>query len=321
MSTLKVPKTPKQFRRFIGFFQYFRAFIPKLGEKLLPFYKLLRQENENVLTDEHHKQIETLRKDLEQACTLSLRLPKANAQYVILTDASFHAAGYVLKTEDYITDQSGKPYKTYVPVSFGSKIFRPTYLKLSIYAKKFLAVHFPFDTFAHILWGSTKPVLVLTDNRSLTRFFQAKTIPSSLWTPLDHVLNFNFFLGHIPGKANAAADYLSRIHVHHHTKLELRFNSQIPVKNVTLKMGMQVPDNSVNAIRFDCRPLKLGNTCSKAFESLSSLHAPNPLDEFDLTDKMTSLYLREEQQKDANIRLVLHWMDSGPISIFEFRIT
>ena len=34
--TLKVPKTPKQIRRFTGFFQDFRAFIPKLGEKLLP---------------------------------------------------------------------------------------------------------------------------------------------------------------------------------------------------------------------------------------------------------------------------------------------
>ena len=312
LSTLKVPKTPKQIRRFIGFFQYFRAFIPKLGEKLLPFYKLLRQENETVLTEEHHKQIEALKKDLEQACTLSLRLPKANAQYVILTDASFYAAGYVLMIEDYITDQSGKTYKTYVPVSFGSKIFTPTYLKLSIYAKEFLAVHFVFDNFAHILWGSTKPVLVLTDNRSLTRFFQAKTIPSSLWTCVDHVLNFNFVLGHIPGKANAAADYLSRIHVHPHTKLELRFNSQIPVKNVQLKMGMQVPDNSVNTIRYDCMPFRLGRTKHKAFEALNSLHAPNPLDDLDLTDKMTPLNLREEQQKDPNIKLVLHWMDTHP---------
>ena len=94
-------------------------------------------------------------------------------------------------------------------------------------------MHFAFDTFAHILWGSSKPVLVLTDNKSLTRFFQAKTIPSSLWTCVDHVLNFNFVLGHIPGKANAAADYLSRIHIQPHTKLELRFNSKIPVADVT----------------------------------------------------------------------------------------
>ena len=154
----------------MGFFQYFRAFIPKLGEKLLPFYKLLRQENETVLTSEYHKRIDELRKNLEQACDLSLRLPTPNARYVLLTDASFYAAGFVLMIEDYITDQAGKTYKTYVPVSFGSKIFTPTYLKLSMYAKEFLAVHFPFDNFAHILWGSTKPVLVLTDNRSLTRF-------------------------------------------------------------------------------------------------------------------------------------------------------
>ena len=34
LSTLKIPKTPKQIGRFIGFFQYFRTFIPNLGEKL-----------------------------------------------------------------------------------------------------------------------------------------------------------------------------------------------------------------------------------------------------------------------------------------------
>ena len=59
-------------------------------------------------------------------------------------------------------------------------------------------------------------------------------------------------------------------------------------------MGMQVQDNSVNAIRKDRMPFKLGNTCSKAFESLNTLHAPNPLDEFDLTDKMISSNLREQ---------------------------
>ena len=123
--------------------------------------------------------------------------------------------------ENYITDESSKTYKTYVPGSFGSKSFTLTYLKLFFYAKDFSAVRFVFDTFAHILWVSTKPVLVLTDKRSLPRFFQAKAIPSCLRTCVDHMFNFNFVLGHTPGKANAAADYLSRIHVHPHTKLEL----------------------------------------------------------------------------------------------------
>ena len=234
----------------------------------------IRKENDIVLTEEHHTCIATLRKDLEQACQMALKLPKADAQYVILTDASFYAAGYVLLIEDYATDQSGKQYKTYVPVSFGSKIFTPTYLKLSIYAKEFLAVHFAFDTFAHILWGTTKPVLVLTDNKSLTRFFQAKTIPSILWTCVDHVLNFNFLLGHIPGKANAAADYLSRIHIQPHTKLELKFNSKIPVADVHLNMGMQVPDNSVNLLKADCEIFMSSEDLKTSLPSLNALHAP-----------------------------------------------
>ena len=94
LATLKPPKTIKQIRRFIGFFQYFRSFIPKLGEKLLPFYQLLRKESDIVLTEEHHKSITTLRKDLEQACQMSLRLPKPNAQNLILTDASFSTQLY-----------------------------------------------------------------------------------------------------------------------------------------------------------------------------------------------------------------------------------
>ena len=146
MFTLKVPKTPKQIRRFIGFFQSFRAFIPKLGEKRLHFTNFYVKKTKLFL------QIETIRKDLEQACTLSLRLPKANARYVILTDASFYAAGYVLMIEDHITDQSGKTYKTYVPVSFGSKIFTPTFLELSIYAKEFWPCILPL-TLLHTFCG------------------------------------------------------------------------------------------------------------------------------------------------------------------------
>ena len=65
LSTLKIPKIVEQIGRFIGFFQYFCSFIPKLGEKLLPFYQLLRKEEDIVLTDEYLNCIATLRKYLE----------------------------------------------------------------------------------------------------------------------------------------------------------------------------------------------------------------------------------------------------------------
>ena len=71
--------------------------------------------------------------------------------------------------------------KTYAPVSFGSKIFNTAQLKMSVYCKVFLSLYFAFETFPHFTWGCEKPVLIMTDNKSLTRFFQAKTIPPSLW--------------------------------------------------------------------------------------------------------------------------------------------
>ena len=96
---LKYRKTRKRLVDFFGFFQYFKAFMPRLGEHLLPSYKLLRQENKTVLTPEHHKSI-----DEKKAGDLSLLMATLNAQEVILTDASLYAAGYVLMIADYITD-------------------------------------------------------------------------------------------------------------------------------------------------------------------------------------------------------------------------
>ena len=91
---------------------------------------------------------------------MTLRLPKVGCWYVILADASYHAAGFVLMIEDYVFNNAGRELKVYSPVTFGSKIFQPAQLKLSIYAKEFLAVHFAFDKFAQIIWGTAKPVLV-----------------------------------------------------------------------------------------------------------------------------------------------------------------
>ena len=68
-----------------------------------------------------------------------------------------------------------------------------------------------FFEFAHILWEATKPTNILTDNKSVTRFFQTKAIPPALWKACDYVLQFKFKKAHIAGSVNTAADFLSRI--------------------------------------------------------------------------------------------------------------
>ena len=139
-----------------------------------------------------------------------------------MTDASFRSAGYALRIEDNPDQKIQSKRKTYAPVAFGSKIFSPAQLKMSMYSKETLAIYMAFVEFAHVLWEATKPTTVLTDNKSVTRFFQTKSVPPALGNACDYVLQFNFKTAHIAGSVNTAADFLSR--------LELKVTEQIRLK-------------------------------------------------------------------------------------------
>ena len=132
LGQIRMPNTVKQVKRLIGFLQFFRKFIPNLGQKLLPYYKLLSNENVFTITSDHHESLNTLKADLTRATELTLRLAKPGLQYVILCDASFHGTGFVLVIEDYLIDQRGKTKKTYAPVSFGLRLFTTIQLNFSV---------------------------------------------------------------------------------------------------------------------------------------------------------------------------------------------
>ena len=150
-----------------------------------------------------------INKALDRCCELALKQPLPNKQIALMTDASFTAAGYAVLIEDDPLEKFTSTRKVYAPVAYGSKTFSPAQLKKSIYAKEFLAIFFAFEEFGHIFWGTQKPVIILTDNKSVTRFFQTKIIPPSLWNACDYIIQFNFTIAHTPGKNNTAADYLS----------------------------------------------------------------------------------------------------------------
>ena len=233
LAIIKMPRNVKTAQRMIGFMQYYRAFIPWLSEKLLPFYKLTRPGSRWYLGPEHWDSLKKLKTDLRNATLRVLRLPLAGKQFVLMTDASDWAAGYVLLIEDYTKDQEGKETKTYAPVAFGSKKFTQGQYNMTTHAKEFLAVYYAFDSFAHILWGiTTKPVIVLTDNKALSSFLQAKTLPPTLCKYVDKILQFEFALSHIPGKANPAADYLSRMHHNPHLHIDITIKGKIPTFEV-----------------------------------------------------------------------------------------
>ena len=117
--------------------------------------------------------------------------------------------------------------KTYAPVAFGSKVFSPSQLKISFYSKKFLAIYMAFLEFPRILWETSKPTIVLMDNKSVTRFFQTKAIPPSLWNACEYVLQFNFKIAHIAGSINTEADFLSRLELKVKEKIHLKIREDV----------------------------------------------------------------------------------------------
>ena len=182
-----------------------------MAEKLNPFYILLKAEIAIKITSELKETFDSVNKALGDACELALKQPIPRKQFVLKTDASLRSADYALMIEDIPDQKIRSKRKTYAPVAFGSKLFSPAQLKMSIYSKEFLAIRMAFLEIALILWEVTKPTIVLTDNKSVTRFFQTKAIPPSLRNACDYVLQFNFKIAHNAGSVNTAVDFFSRL--------------------------------------------------------------------------------------------------------------
>ena len=227
LAKLRFPKSKKALQRYLGFVNYYRNYIPRMAEKLNPFYKLLKTEVPINITSDLKETFDSVNTALSNACELALKQPIPGNQLVLMTDASFRSAGYALMIEDNPDQKVQSKRKTYAPVAFGSKNFSPAQLKMSIYSKEFLAIYMAFLEFAHILWEATKPTIFLTDKKSVTRFLQTKAIPPALWNACDYVLHINFKIAHIAGSVNTAADFLSRLELKITEKICLKIREDI----------------------------------------------------------------------------------------------
>ena len=100
LANVRFPKSKKQVQRFFGFVNYYRSYIPRLSEKLLGFYELLKADTQVKVTEELLDNYKAINAALAKACGLALKQPITGPQYVLVTDASFRASGYALMNED-----------------------------------------------------------------------------------------------------------------------------------------------------------------------------------------------------------------------------
>ena len=180
LDKLRFPKSKKALQRYLGFVNYYRIYIPRMTEKFNPFSKLLKTEVPINIMSELKKTFDSVYKALNDACQKALKQPISGKQLVQMTDAVFRSAGNAVNIEHNPDQKIQSKRKTYVPVAFGSKFSSPAQLKMSSYSKEVLAIYIANLEFAHIMWETTKSTIVLTDNKSVTRFFQTKAISRAL---------------------------------------------------------------------------------------------------------------------------------------------
>ena len=170
----KFPRSKKALQRYIGFLYYYRNCIPRLAERLTPFFQLLKTTDAKTkiqITPDIIKEFREINEALDRCCQLALRQPLPGKQLVLMTDASFQAARYAVLIEDDPNQKYTSARNTYAPIAYGSKTYSLSQIKMSIYAKEFSAIYMAFTEFGHIFSGTTTPVIIMTDSKSVTRFF------------------------------------------------------------------------------------------------------------------------------------------------------
>ena len=137
LNKFRFPKSKKALQRYLGFVNYYRNYIPRMAEKLNPFYKLLKAEVPFNITSELEETFDSVNKALSDACQLALKQPIPGKQLALMTDASFRTAGYALMIEDNPDQKIKSKKKTYAPVAFRSKVFSPHSLRCQFTRKNF----------------------------------------------------------------------------------------------------------------------------------------------------------------------------------------
>ena len=125
LAKLRFPKSKKALQRYLGFVNYYRNYIPRMAEKLHPFYKLLKTEVPINIMSQLKETFDSVNTALSNAFEIALKQPIPGKQLVLMTDASFRSAGYALMIEDNPDLKIQSKRKTYAPRGNRLKNFLP----------------------------------------------------------------------------------------------------------------------------------------------------------------------------------------------------
>ena len=200
---MKMLKTPKGVREFLGMVSYYWKFINRFADATRPMTKLTRKGVKFVWTDECQIGFDYLKTCLTEAPIL--KYPDPSKKYVVFTDASDQAAAAILTQEYTGEDRETKE----MPIAYLSAQFSDTQFKWSTVIKEGYAIYYAVKRWRHYL--DDAEIHLKSDAKSLQRFLAGRTnyVKLDRWSL--QLQGRNIQVEHIPGHKNKAADCLSQL--------------------------------------------------------------------------------------------------------------
>lgn len=188
-----VPTTVTELRGFLGLTGYYRKFVRDYGVIARPLTNLLRK-GQFAWGEEAENAFNELKKAMTSTPTLAL--PDFSAPFIIQTDAFGEGIGAVLS-------QNGQP------IAYMSRSLGVTKKSWSTYAREMLAIVVAIRTWRPYLLG--RHFTIQTDQRSLRYLLEQRILTPEQQKWMSKLVGYDYEITYKPGKANAAADALSRV--------------------------------------------------------------------------------------------------------------
>ena len=193
------PTDKTSLQEFLGLLNYYHRFLPNAAHLLSPLHAMLKKEaGPFTWTDEHATAFAKAKSTLAHAALLVH--PSATATTAVTIDASDKAVGGSL--EQFLDG-------IWKPLAFFSSSLKPAETRYSTFDRELLAMYLAVKKFRHFVEG--RPFHIYTDHKPLTFAMTTSTDYSPRQRRhLSYVAEFTTDIRHLPGKANLAADALSR---------------------------------------------------------------------------------------------------------------
>jgi len=201
VSNWPAPSTLKELQSFLGFANFYRRFIARFSDIVVPLVRLTRKDVQYTWGSDQQTAFDAIKHAFTQAPVLA----HFNPEYPLLveTDASDHAVAAILSQ---ISSLDGELH----PIAFYSRSMVPAETNYDIYDKELLAIYAAFRQWRHYLEGASHTIQVLSDHKNLEYFTTTKQLTRRQVRWSEYLSTFNFVIRYRAGRLGTKPDALTR---------------------------------------------------------------------------------------------------------------